>query len=172
MQARIVTIPCLQSILIRDLQWSGAVCTVTNTHMVTHMVTHTRTHKHNKVCLFCFSREQRHFQAEIIFSPAEYLPRTLICVCVCVCARARQRESLCGNKILVLWDSLVPERCGKETMFPFWKVETRSSGLGWGSRKEAKNYFCSFFLMSKCSFGLSMWMVWMGASPLRTPGNK
>lgn len=92
-----------QSILIRGLQWSWRLFVLsptpppTHTHLDTHTHTHRERHKHNNVCLYCFSGERHHFQAEIMFSPAEYLPRTLICVCKSVCVSKCVRDGLRGN---------------------------------------------------------------------------
>lgn len=101
MQTCSVIVTHLQSILMRALQWSGVVCTVTNTHISTH----THTHKHNNVCLYCFSREQRHFQAEIIFSPAEYLPRMCIHVCVHEVLVFKSKQSPQDSKFQCCWSS-------------------------------------------------------------------
>lgn len=66
----------------------ATVCTVThNTHKSTHTHACTPTHTLANITMCvctALAGEQHHFQAEIMFSPAEYLPRTLICVCACV----------------------------------------------------------------------------------------
>ena len=144
--------------------------TPTCSHTHTHTHTHTRSHtyKHNNVCLYGFSREQRHFQAEIIFSPAEYLPRTLVCVCVCVCVFEweREREQSCVCVRYYFLRSSSPQdikkrkkKKKKKNCWPtFWTVEqdvlflwSLTSGLGPRIRKckhpneEAKSYLNYFF---------------------------
>lgn len=164
----------LQSILIRDLQSSGVVCTVTNTLISTHTHTHTRknthSHKHNNVCLYCFSREQRHFQAGIIFSPAEYLPRTFLCACVF------EKERVCVYYILAFWVSAIHIRKRKKNCIVvllfglklkeqdvfFLKNWTEDFEAGLRFKKEwtlniqikrPKAIYITFFLINKCSFG-------------------
>ena len=158
-------------------------CPHTHTHTHTHTLACTHTYKHNNVCLYGFSREQRHFQAEIIFSPAEYLPRTLMCVCVCVCVFEWERVQVCVCLRYYFLRPSSPQDI-KEKKKRRRKKRKRTAGLlfvPWNKmfcscrvwvwarvqesgkckhpNEEAKSYLYNFLLLNQSSFGFPYWRL-------------